>query len=79
MNKMNQSTIDFVCNRFGLKPEDVAGYNAGVCYNRVLVKSQEAANKVVEKVKDDIVNGGWFHGQPLGRITKYDGFFDVTC
>lgn len=76
--------LEWLSVRFKIDPEDILWYHGGTCYDRVLVRSQEAADKVTAAVKCDAVNGGWFHGMCLGRQDKTelaDGTtaWDVMC
>lgn len=69
--------------RFGLMPSDVLFYNRGICYDRIVVTTMQAARKVAASVEGDTVNGGYFDGMPLGCITETttDGklAYNVTC
>jgi hypothetical protein len=69
--------------RFGLKPDEVLFYNRGICFDRIVVTTMQAARKVAKSVEGDTVNGGYFDGAPLGSITgaTINGAkgFDVTC
>lgn len=69
--------------RFGLMPSDVLFYNRGICYDRIVVTTMQAARKVAKSVEGETVNGGWFDGAPLGSITEatINGTkgFDVRC
>lgn len=68
----------YAIEAFGLADEEVVWYNSGVCYDRVIVTTREAAEKVAAQVKGRHVNGGWFHGMELGGITEDSkGRFDV--
>lgn len=73
----------FASSWFGIDESDVVWYRSGICYARVCVRTREAAEKVRNKVKNDTVNGGWYHGEPLGYImeTTFNGerVFDVMC
>src|SRR6185369_16125061 len=62
-------SIAHAADRFGLKPEEVAGYNSGSCYDKIWVTTKEAADKVAAAVKGQTCNGGWFDGMSLGGIT----------
>lgn len=63
---------------FDIKPDEVVAYHSGICYSRVKVTSREAAEKIAKGVAGRSVNGGWFHGMPLGGITpQQDGTFEV--
>ena len=70
---------DWVSNRFGIKPEQVLGYNAGSAYDKVWVTDKAAAEKVSKQVEKQTCNGGYFHGMALGAINEYDGKFEVMC
>ncbi len=77
-------TAAWLAQRFHIPVEQIRWYNGGICYDRIQVLSKEAADKVTEAVKDDHVNGGWYHGMPLGGQTQYtspDGtvYYDVMC
>ena len=69
--------------RFGLNHDDVLFYNRGICFDRIIVTTMQAARKVAKSVEGDTVNGGYFDGSPLGSITgaTINGAkgFDVTC
>jgi hypothetical protein len=69
--------------RFGIKPDEVLFYNRGICYDRIVVTTMQAARKVAESVKGDTANGGFLDGMPLGGIsdTKHDGkqAYSVYC
>ena len=63
--EQNAKAIAYAAQRFGLKLDEVTGYNGGCCYDKVWVTTREAAEKVAAKVKGDTVNGGMLHGMPL--------------
>jgi hypothetical protein len=69
--------------RFNLKPEEVLFYNRGICYDRIVVTTMQAARKVAKAVDGDTVNGGYFDGMPLGGISEATirgvKGFDVRC
>jgi hypothetical protein len=73
----------YAARRFSIPLDEVVWYNSGICYDRVVVKTREAAEKVRAAVKGETVNGGWFHGLPLGGIdTSIDKdvtLFEVIC
>ncbi len=56
--------------RFGLMPSDVLFYNSGICYDRIVVTTMQAARKVAKAVKGGTVNGGYLDGMPLGGISE---------
>ena len=68
---------DWVSKRFGIKPEQVLGYNSGSAYDKVWVTDKAAAEKVSKQVQKQTCNGGYFHGMALGAISEYDGKFEV--
>lgn len=69
--------------RFGLKLDEVLFYNRGICYDRIVVTTRQAAKEVAKSVEGETVNGGYFDGAPLGGITEatIHGVkgFSVTC
>ncbi len=69
--------------RFSLKTDEVLFYNRGICYDRIVVTTMQAARKVAKSVKGDTVNGGYFDGAPLGGISEATILgtkgFDVLC
>lgn len=67
-----KQTQEWAAKEFGIKPEEVLWYNNGSCYDRIGVSTQEAADKVSDKVKGGTVNGGMLDGMPLGGQTLYD-------
>lgn len=75
----DEKTKAYVSRRFGISLEEILFYNSGCCYSRIIVSSKRAANKVSKSVKGQTANGGWFHGMPLGGITKQGKCFEVTC
>lgn len=81
---MKKETLNYLSKRFDIPEEDIVSYNSGICYSRIVVRTQESANKVHDSVKDNTVNGGMFDGMQLGGIRKYKNEFgkllyDVTC
>ena len=73
----------FASKYFGIDPSDVHSYHSGSCFSTIWVYTKEAADKVTNKVKGQIVNGGWFHGMPLGgqeaEIVDKQNLFRVMC
>lgn len=73
----------FASKHFGIDPSDVHYYRSGICFSTICVYTKEAADKVTNKVKDQIVNGGWFHGMPLGKqeaeIVEGQNLFRIMC
>ena len=69
--------------RFGLMPSDVLFYNRGICFDRIVVTTMQAARKVAKSVEGETVNGGYFDGMPLGGISEatVNGTkgFEVRC
>lgn len=76
---MSTDDKKWAAEKFGISPEEVIWYNSGSCYDRVIVSTKAAAQKVARAVKGGTANGGWYHGLPLGVITERGGRFDVTC
>ena len=68
---------DWVSKRFGIKPEQVLGYNSGSAYDKVWVTDKATAEKVSKQLEKQTCNGGYFHGMALGAISEYDGRFEV--
>lgn len=74
----------WLSQHYGIEESEILGYNDGICYATIWVQTQEAAEKVAAKEKGRTVNGGWYHGSPLGAIspmTASNGVkqFRVTC
>lgn len=80
---MDNNTRKHLSERYGIKPEEIEWYNFGICYDRIVVNTKEAATKVHDAVKGGTVNGGMLHGMPLGGIYEYvengKTLYDVTC
>ena len=74
-----KETQHWAMQQFGISANDLIWYNGGICYNRIAVRTKAAAKKVSAAVKGQTVNGGWFHGMPLGGITKTDKGYEVYC
>lgn len=73
-------SIKWAAARFGLSDSDVLWYNAGSCYDTVLVTSRDAADKVAKYVAGERANGGMLDGMPLGGIVEESSSrFRVTC
>lgn len=55
--------------------------NHGACYSRVLYLDEAEARRFGEALRNSgaTVNGGWFHGMPLGAVTKTEGGWEVMC
>ena len=68
---MEEDTKKWLSNKFGIPQEDIVWYNAGICYNQIIVTTRSSAEKVREAVKGETVNGGMLHGMPLGGISIY--------
>lgn len=66
---------------YGIEPNDIVWYHSGICYDRIMVRTQEAADKVTAAVKGRHVNGGWLHGMELGgqTVQSSDGTIEVMC
>ena len=80
-NKVETSkeTKERVAKRLGISAGDVLWYNCGSCYDKVIVSTLDAAQKVAKSVEGDTVNGGWFDGMPLGAIHDTGEGFEVMC
>lgn len=77
---IDEKTKQWLSKRFNIPMDDIVWYNSGICYSRIVVKTEESALKVHEKVKGHTANGGWFHGMPLGSYSQTkEGHYDVTC
>ena len=68
---------DWVSKRFGIKPEQVIGYNSGSAYSKIWVTDRATAEKVSKQVESGTCNGGYFHGMALGAISEQGGRFEV--
>ena len=73
-----------MARRFGIPVEEIHWYNGGFCYDRLIVTTKTAADRVSAVVKDRRANGGWFNGMPLGGQNQFkakDGtlMYEVTC
>lgn len=53
--------------------------NSGICYSRAKFAEEADAIAFSNAVKatGETVNGGMFHGKPLGSITKYADGWEV--
>lgn len=81
---IDPKTAEWLSKTYKIPVEDIVWYNGGICYSRVIVKTKESADKVTAVEKNNTVNGGWFHGMPLGGQTETqleDGTtaYDVMC
>lgn len=76
---IDNETQNWVSQRFGISSDEVLWYHGGICYSRIMVRTKKAATKVASAVKGSTVNGGWFHGMPLGGITKTSDGYEVYC
>ena len=74
-----KETQNWANQQFGISANDLIWYNGGICYNRIAVRTKAAAKKISAAVKGQTVNGGWFHGMPLGGITKIKDGYEVFC
>ena len=72
-------TKKWAAKRFGLKTEQILGYNSGSAYSKIWVTDRAAAEKVSKQVESGTCNGGYFHGMSLGGISEYGGKFEVMC
>lgn len=76
---MTDETKKWLADQFGISVDDIVWFNGGTCYDSIIVKTKEAADKVTNAVKDETVNGGYFHGMPLGGQENSDGNIRVMC
>lgn len=76
---MTESTKTWLVQRFGIPVDDIVWFNGGTCYDSIIVKTKESADKVTAAVKGETVNGGYFHGMPLGGQENSDGNIRVMC
>jgi hypothetical protein len=68
----------WAAQRFGIAPEAIEWYHSGICYDRIIVNTEEAARKVQAAAKGSYVNGGMLHGMELGRLAPaVDGKWDI--
>lgn len=65
-------TREWAATHFGIPITEVLWYNAGICYDRIAVKTKRSAKKVSQKVQSRVVNGGWFDGMALGVVSQHD-------
>lgn len=73
-----EESRQYAAERYGIPVDAVVGYRSGICYSKVWVNTQEAADAVTEKVSNRAVNGGWFDGMALGGQTHLpDGTIEV--
>ena len=83
MENKTQQQHQRIAERFGIPVQDVHWYWGGICYARCAVKTIESAQIISDAVKGQWVNGGWYDGMPLGKITKHDDgdyiWYEVTC
>jgi hypothetical protein len=76
---------EWAAKEFGIPIEEVLWYHSGSCYDRIGVLTESAALKVAEKMEGKTVNGGFYHGMPLGGRSWTSpregrpGHFDVYC
>lgn len=68
---VSKGTSVWLSRRFGIPEEDIVFYNAGICYSRIVVKTEESAQAVSKKVNGEAVNGGMLDAMPLGGISKF--------
>ena len=66
---MNEN-LNWTAICFGIKESDILWFNPGTCYDRIIVRTKAAANKVAKSVEGRMVNGGFMHGRTLGEITQ---------
>ena len=77
---MPESDVAWLEREFNVKRDEIVAYNGGICYSRIIVNSKEAAERASESITGT-VNGGMFHGMPLGNVGKpdKDGHYDIKC
>ena len=68
---MEQNTREWLSKEYGIDPQSISWYNAGICYSRIIVFDEETAKKVSKQVEMFTVNGGYLHGMALGYIHSY--------
>jgi hypothetical protein len=76
---MTTQEKNWAAQKFGIPTEEIVRYHSGTCYDRIVVSTKAAANKVKRAVKGRHAWGGWYHGMPLGGIHSTPEGFDVTC
>jgi hypothetical protein len=83
MYNLSDRDREWLSKRFSIQPEEILWHHSGICYDRIMVKSKESADKVSASVKGETVNGGWFHGMSLGgqAVVKYEDndVYEVMC
>lgn len=83
MEMAKKEQYEHYAKKFGIPVEDIVWYNHGICYDRIIVKTLTSAEAIGKKINGDTVNGGMYHGMPLGGIHTYqqDGktVYDVMC
>jgi hypothetical protein len=67
---MTTQEKSWAAQKFGIPTEEIVRYHSGNCYDRIIVTTKAAANKVRSAVKGQCVRGGWWHGMPLGNARK---------
>lgn len=67
---METKSNDQIAKRYGIPKEDILWYNAGICYDRIILSTFASADKVSKALEGQFVNGGMFDGMPLGSITE---------
>jgi hypothetical protein len=77
---LSESDRNWIAGKFGIDVNEIVTHHSGNCYDRCIVRSMAAAEKVKAAVAGQTINGGYMHGLPLGSITKIDdNRFSVTC
>ena len=78
MSEMTERIRQWLAGRFGIAPESIEWYNSGICYDRIIVNTEEAALKVQAAAKGTYANGGMFHGMELGKLApSVEGKWDI--
>jgi hypothetical protein len=80
-NLISEESKNNLSKMFGINPNDIVWYNAGICYSTIVVKTKKSALIVQKNVEHQTVNGGYLHGMELGHIEKSDNgrHYRVMC
>lgn len=81
---MKEEDREYLATRFKIPKDDILWHNSGICYDRIQVKTLYSAQEISKAVQGETVNGGMFHGMPLGGISEHkldDGTFvyEIIC
>jgi len=81
--KQTQEEKQWMADYFNIPIEETISFNSGNCFATAIVRTEQSANKIAEKVKDKVVNGGNYDGMKLGRISPIklneELFYSVMC